>query len=178
MALTVQTDDGLTAGANSYADLTYFKTYHTDRLNDYSAYTDTQISAGLIKAQAYMDFRFEYIGFRLLRTQTTEWPRQNAWDDRDTYQVGVPDLVKQAQCEYAIRACAAALAPDPTQEDSGRTPKRTVDRIGPLEQIREYDAWEAYGLPPYPVADHLLKMRGLVVYRGNSSFGVGQTVRG
>jgi hypothetical protein len=79
MAMVVQNDDGDEVGANSYLTVAAFKTYHDNRGNSYSDYTDSQIEKALVKATDYIDTRFIFKGIKLNDddTQTTQWPRKS-----------------------------------------------------------------------------------------------------
>lgn len=64
MALTVQNSDGSVSGANAYVTLAEFKSYHGDRGNDYSAFSDPQINSAIIRATDFIDTRFAFRGVK------------------------------------------------------------------------------------------------------------------
>src|SRR6056297_2735497 len=53
-------------------------------------------------------------------TQPLEFPRIQLYDRRGILVDGIPDKLKQATTEYASRAIAASLLPDPEYDSSGR----------------------------------------------------------
>lgn len=63
--LVVQDDAGDVANTNSYITLAFFQSYHTNRGNSYSAFTDDQCKAAIIRATDYLDTRFDFRGVRL-----------------------------------------------------------------------------------------------------------------
>jgi hypothetical protein len=179
LALVAQTYPSPLTGANTYADLAYFKAYHTLRLNSYVAYQDSQIEAALVKAWGYLDMRFKYIGWRQTVDQNTEWPRDGAFNDRQDLVTGIPSQVKDAQCEYTLRALVGNLIPDPSLDDTGQVVKKLKEKVGPIETEVEFDVSEGIPLPAYPYADNLLKQRGLVLNdQPRNGIGHGTTARG
>lgn len=162
MAFVVQGDVPVTS-ANAYVDATYFVAYHTDRGTDVSSYLTAAIEFAIVRATQYLDLRFEYIGERSLSNQELEWPRQFAYDDRGNSVSGVPVVVKQAVCEYTLRALTTSLMPDPDQTDNtGRPIKSREEAVGPIIEKVEYERGATYALPDYPIADRMLVARGLV----------------
>lgn len=80
-------------------------------------------------------------------------------EDSDGFRInGIPDLLKQAGAEYAVRAISANLLPDPVVDDTGRAVVRKKERVGPIEEETEYAAGGVVTqlLRPYPAADRLL----------------------
>ncbi len=57
MTFTVETGLGVLA-ANAYSPLATFKTYHNDRGNDFSNFTDPEIQQGIIAATDFIDSRW------------------------------------------------------------------------------------------------------------------------
>jgi hypothetical protein len=162
MALRVQDDGGLVAGANGYVDLASFKGYHDDRGNSYAAHADSTIEAAIVRATDYLDGRFDFVGTRRNREQTTEWPRSNAWDRDRRLVTGVPEAVKRATCEYALRALATTLNPDPDRDAAGRTVQSKSEQVGSIKTQVEYVTGAALELPKYPAADAMLARAGLI----------------
>lgn len=177
MAFLVQDDLGAVAGANAYIDVAYFKEYHDDRgrADAYGTSTDGQIKAAVVMATAYLDGRFQFVGWRQqLGSQTTQWPRFNAVDNDFAYVSGIPPEVKDATAEYALRALPGivssptenTLAPDPTVSDSGALVNESRVKVGPIEEDVKFSESGRYRMPPYPFADMILKKRGLVIMGG------------
>ena len=70
----------------------------------------------------------------------------------------IPLKLKQATAEYADRARAAALAPDPTVSTYSAQVKRVREKVGPIEEETEFvdGSHLVKLLVPYPAADRLL----------------------
>ncbi len=164
MTLVVQDDNGGVAGANGYIDVAEFKAYHDDRGNDYGTPTDPDIEIAITQATDYVDQRFRYVGQkRVGRDQTTQWPRSNAWD-RDRYYVNdVPDEVKEATAEYALRTVnGETLNPDPAEDESGATVQSKEETVGPITEKVSYVDGAQFSMPRYPAADQKLRVSGLI----------------
>ena len=163
MGLTVQDNNGSVAGANAYITVQQFKDYHADRGADTSAFDDEAIEAAVIRATDYLDQRFNFVGKkRLGRDQTTEWPRTDAWD-RDRYYINdIPPEVKEACAEYALRALAAELNPDPERNASGVAVLSKSEAVGPISESVTFVGGAVFQMPKYPAADQKLVRAGLV----------------
>lgn len=168
MTLVVQDDTGTVSGANGYISVAEFKTYHDDRANDYSAAVDdAAIGVAIVKATDYLDQRFAFVGRRRTgREQTTEWPRTNAYDRDGFYVSNIPTELKEACAEYALRAIAAALNPDPDADATGRAVQSKSESVGPISSSVTYVAGAVLSLPKYPAADLRLTKTGLVMQGG------------
>lgn len=163
MGLTVQDNNGSVAGANAYITVEEFKTYHTDRGNAFSSFTDEQIASAVIRATDYLDQRFNFVGKkRLGRDQTTEWPRTDARDRDRHYINDIPPEVKEACCEYALRALAAELNPDPERNASGVEVLSKSEVVGPFSESVTFVGGAVFQMPKYPAADQKLVRAGLV----------------
>jgi hypothetical protein len=135
MPFVLETGAGV-PGANSYAAVAAFQTYHEDRGNSLvkpgtdppEDYSDEEIEQALIKATDYLDAKFEFVGYRTLSTQSLEWPRSSAYYNHDGRIIsGLPSELVVVCYELAYRALSTSLMPDPTYETSGLrlTHKRT-----------------------------------------------------
>jgi hypothetical protein len=162
MTLNVQNDTGSTVDANAYPTLAFFKAYHDDRGNTYSAYADAVIEKAIVRATDYLDGRFDFVGYRRTAEQTTEWPRGDAWDKDRRLVTGIPLAVKRATCEYALRALATSLLADPTQDATGAVVQSKSEAVGTIKTQTDYVAGAAFVLPKYPAADALLARAGLI----------------
>jgi hypothetical protein len=173
----LQNDNGSTAGANAYIPVSYLQEYLADRArsDQIAGATVEQLQAAVVMATAYLDGRFQFIGWRQqLGTQTTQWPRYNAVDNDYAYVQGIPVEVKDATCEYAVRALvglvesptANTLNPDPALSDTGALMNESHVKVGPIEEDIKFSGAGQYRLPPYPFADMILKKRGLVIMGG------------
>lgn len=86
--------------------------------------------------------------------QPLSWPRQYVYDDRGNAIVGIPDKIKQATSEYAVRALNSALFRDPTSDDFGGPVTSRREKVGPIEE--EYDYASNMTISRFPAADRLL----------------------
>lgn len=148
---------GLSA-SNSYASVAEWKAYWTDRAFDFSAYTDPNIQAALIKATDYIDtnFRNRFIGYILVETQALAWPRALAYIGC-VVQTGVPINLKRATYEYAKRALTTILLPDPADTDAtGQLIAATEKTVGPITIKNSYASVGALSFHSYPAADKWL----------------------
>jgi hypothetical protein len=99
--------------------------------------------------------------------QSLCWPRSEAYDQNGTEILGIPDRLKQAVSEYAVRAVSQVLLPDPTIDPyAGRVNQRT-ETVGPITESVKYDSGTVGSVifTPYPSADKLL--RPLLLGSGN-----------
>ena len=164
MAFTVE-DGTNVAGANSFATVEEFQTYHADRGNTVIAEADTdQIQAALIKAADYMEqaFRMLWRGSRAQEDQKLSWPRRGVpvpdfFDPfyRDLSDVPlsfqdtkwipenvIPVEVKEAQFLIAAETFAGALSTGVIQPALGRETKR--EKLGVLE-VEYFDVGQGGG---------------------------------
>lgn len=163
MALTPQNDSGTVVGANAYIDVAFFKSYHDERGNVYSA-ADDVLGQKIILATDYLDERFLYAGQKLGGTaQTTEWPRLSAYDQNRLAILGIPTAVKEATAEYALRALTlASLNPDPDRDSTGATIQSKSEAVGPISESVTFVGGATFQMPKYPAADQKLRRAGLI----------------
>lgn len=104
MASTLVVEDGTgLANADSFISAVDAATYHTNHNNTaWAALTDAQKDAALRYATAYVDTKFQYLGYLYKDTQSLSWPRTDAWDMDRRLLTGVPQKVKDAVCELAL----------------------------------------------------------------------------
>lgn len=160
--LVVQDDSGTEADSNSYIDVAYFKQYHKIRGNSFSDFDDFEIKQAIVRAFDFIEVRFEYISERLTDGQNSEWPRYGI--------TTIPRAIKEAQCEYALRALFADINPDPDNISNGRLIASKSEGVGPLSESYTYDTNAGdYVMPNYPVADKKIQSAGLVRSQ-NASF--------
>jgi len=163
MTLVLETGTGIT-GANAYADRTFADPFLAARGHAaWAAATETARDQALIRASAYIDHAFSFIGRRAGPDQPLAWPRIAA-EDGDGYPVtGVPNPVRQATALLALRALDGDLAGE--QERGGRIRR---ERIGDAIEI-EYEP----DAPPGVVHPDIVQiLRPL-----SRSGGAGRTVR-
>ena len=133
MSLTVETG-AIVAGAESYVTVAEATTYHGNRGNALWAGTDAVKEAALRKAAAYLDGRYRnrWKGRRVQPVvQPMEWPRGGVCVGSNgiipsgsaSYDIGmsgeifisfnsIPQRLKSAQCELAVKALDGDLAGD------------------------------------------------------------------
>jgi len=163
MAFTVQTDNGVTAGANAYLSVAEFDSYHGDRGNDVSGLSSTDKEQAIVKATDYLDLRYVFVGDRLNLGQSTEWPRIDAVDSSYHTRTGIPDEVKEATAEVALlSANGTDLTPVPTYDSFGQQVQSRRQKVGPIEREFVYVAGGQFQMRRVPVADGRLIRAGLV----------------
>jgi hypothetical protein len=96
-------------------------------------------------------------GNNVVEPQHLAFPRSYLYDRDGVLVVGIPHKLKFATAEYAARALADTLLPDPTVDPTGRNVKKKLEKVGPIEQETTYES----GLPgqilkSYPAADRHL----------------------
>lgn len=149
----------VTAGVDVYADLSEADTYFAARLvGDWAAASDGEREAALLRATAFLDGRYRWIGRRADPDQPLGWPRHDATDPEGRTHTGIPVSVKHACAELACIALSQDLAPQ--AERGGRV---LAERVGPVEL--RYAADAPIGRA-YPYVDLLLT--GLVRRSGTA----------
>lgn len=154
MAFIVEDGTGL-SNANSLCDVVFANAYFTDRAVTAWTGTDVIKQANLIKATDFIVTRFDpfFKGERLQATQALSFPRLGTDE--------VPELVKKACCEYALRALTSALLPDPVIDETGVGLQLSRKKVGPIEKETRYQIAGSGAtrtlIRPYPAADLLLR---------------------
>ena len=102
--------------------------------------------------------------------QPLSFPRTGLYDHDGIPIIGMPQNLLYAAAEYAVRARAAVLAPDPTADPFGGNVVGLREKVGPIETATQYQPGTANSgtLPSYPAVDRLLSdfvRRGGVVIR-------------
>lgn len=165
MAFTVEDGTGI-ADANAYCDIAFADAYFTDRGN--AAWTGLAPAkqSALIQATDYIELRFShlFLGEAKTTVQGLSFPRVSISFAE------MPVGLKRACCEYAVRAMAAKLLPDPLIDPTGLGLERTRKKVGPIEKETRYQ-YQGAGtirtiIRPYPAADALLK--GLIRVSGGT----------
>lgn len=170
MAFTPEDGTGI-AGANSYVQVDFADTYFSERgVSEWGSLSTEQKQINLIKATDYVEGRFSarFRGSPMTTTQGLHFPATGADPFTDSE---VPLPLLRGVCEYALRANAGALAPDPAYDESGFQLAVSRTKVGPIE--REFkvlgNASEAALFRPYPSADmqivKVLRPGGLRTYR-------------
>jgi len=133
--------------ADSYVTLAEADAYHAGLGNTGWVGADDVKQGALRRALQYVDTQYRYRGERVDAGQSLEWPR-TGFD-------GIPQRLKDAQCEAALRALTGKLYAD----SDGRVV--TAKTVGPLKT--EY---AQVATARFPVIDALL--RGLVAGTGQA----------
>lgn len=120
MALIVETG-AVVAGAESYISVADCTSYHSNRNNVLWTGADAVKEAALRKATSYIDNKYltRWLGYRKDKDQSLRWPRGGVpvtdsalgsltYLDNTT----IPQCLKDATCEAALRFLSAELAPD------------------------------------------------------------------
>jgi hypothetical protein len=161
MALVVEDGTGL-ANANSYISVAYADAYFTDRANAaWGTATQQAKEAALINASSYLDIRFSdnLRGIPLNPgVQALSFPRKHL--PPCAQDLPLPPPVQKATAEYALRALAGPLLPDPTIDPSGYAVSSKREKVGPIEEETGYSTGN-WAVPPvlmrpYPAADYLM----------------------
>jgi len=140
----------LTVGVNSYATNAEADTYFTDSLRaaEWVALGEPTQDAALVEATRYLE-RFDYVGEKtdVAPTQTLKWPRTGVVDsDGEALSSSViPDEIKEAQYETAIRLAADPTLIDNINQQGSSNIKRAkadtaeVEFFAPIEGGRLFD---------------------------------------
>lgn len=129
----VEDGTGLT-NSNSYVSVADFKEYWADRGVDYSAVTDSEIQASLVKATQYLDTNFRWIGKKQTAVQALQWPRWYAYSPEGYIYSGVPRDVMLAVCEAgAVAQGGASLF---ASSEGGVSEK--TENVGPIQTTYKY----------------------------------------
>ena len=156
MAFTVEDGTGKT-DANSYASVEYADAYFADRNMATWTGTSTVKQGALIQATDYIELRFadSFLGVKKVTDQALAFPRV-----ADSF-VEMPEALKRACCEYALRALGSVLLPDPYIDKTGQGLERVREKVGPIETETRYQYQGRGTVPtiirPYPFADSLLR---------------------
>lgn len=124
--------------------------------------TPAEQEVALIQATTYFELRWSdnVQGDLANDTQALLFPRLNL--PACARGQLLPQQVKQATFEYAIRALSGPLLPDPIVDPSGYAVRRKREKVGPIEEETEYAAGIGVGgglpaaWPSYPAADRAM----------------------
>lgn len=100
--------------------------------------------------------------------QPLEFPRAGLVEPTGSFVRGIPQRLKYSISEYAVRAVAITLDPDPTVDDSGANVQSKREKVGPIEEEVEYVPGARVKIyRPYPQADrwltpYLVPARGVI----------------
>lgn len=152
MPLIVEDGSGM-ANAEAYLSAADATTYHTNMGNAaaWAAVGVTAVQESLLRqATEFLRNRYfqRWVGRAAVAAQRLDWPRVGAYTRNYNVIAStvVPEQVKNACAELALKAASGELMPD-----SSQGVKREV--IGPIEV--EYDQYSP-GAPGYPRIDAML----------------------
>lgn len=172
MAFTPEDGTGVPA-ANSFISVAYADAYFAERGNVvWGALANEKKQFALIQATDYITARWseKFKGALPDNDQGLVWPRLYYGVEA----LQMPDTLKRATAEYAIRANSAPLAPDYPYDETGRLYIKKREEVGPIVEETSYSSSSAdslYTFRSYPVPDNLI--RGLL----NSGGTGGQLMR-
>lgn len=159
MAFIVEDGTGV-PDANSYASVEEADAYFADRGNTtWAAAQPAAKQAALINATDYIEMRYSsrFLGRAEFRDlQSLSFPRYygsyyGTWPS-------MPANLKRATIEYALRALAGPLAPDPVLDASGLQVTAIREKVGPIEEEKTLKVGGALSgkFRSYPGVDALL----------------------
>jgi len=160
MALIVEDGTGK-IDANSYATAAEADTYFTDRGNATWLGTDAVKEQALIRATDYIEARYSQRfkgNFEFPDVpQRLSFPRLGLLDREGRVVTGVPEALKNATMEYALKALTENLFLEPNIDSNGLTPTLIRSKVGPIEDETEYaDGSTQKTIKPFPMADRLI----------------------
>ena len=174
MAIIVETGE-IVPNAESYVSVAECDLYHANRGNSLWTGIDSVKESALRKAVAYLDgnYRSRWKGDRVsFGTQALEWPRYNVevpggglfgfaafnnWLPSDS----IPQRLKDAQCELALRALTAELAADAT----GNIKREKVDVLE-TEYFANSVPKQVYTIVDQLLSDYITPLGSGYVVRG------------
>lgn len=139
MSLIVELGGGDNPAANAYADLGFANAHHALRGRDgWAEASEAARIAAILAATEHLDSGFRWKGTRKHPSQPLAWPRRDARDEEGALLTLVPDVVRRACAELALRALSAPLAPDiapggqPLREKAGEVEIAYAPGASPL----------------------------------------------
>lgn len=137
-----------TTTSESYASVSEADAYHVKFGNDAWALLNTaQKEVALRKAAIWIDSK-SYIGVKTNSVNALEWPRYTDFD-LGIYSDSIPQKIKNAQCEAALRESTSSMLED--QED-GYITEENVKGI-----LTKYSDYSRTGKISYPFIEAMLK---------------------
>ena len=162
---TVVVEDGsVVANANAYISVADSDAYFDDRGNvAWTEAADDAKASALIRAADFMvqRYRSRWKGVRKSSDQTLDWPRSVVireevldtanyvlpeLDQLDSYIIEnnvVPEDIRRANAELAVRALASELSPDLTRSDDVKMEKVDVVQVHYKDRARPSPTYQA-----------------------------------
>jgi len=114
-------------------------------------------SAVCSSATVNFDFDNLYNGLNVAE-QNLSFPRLYLYSSTGIPVTGVPLKIKKAIAELAYRAQTGSLMADPVIDSTGMQVTKTFDKVGPIEQEREYVGGSGQSLfKKFPIVENLVK---------------------
>lgn len=159
MAFIVEDGTGI-IDANAYITTDFLKDYLKERGRTTTKGT-SDLQAAIIQATDYIEVNYKTRFKGSIEfpdtPQALSWPRINVYDANNLLVSGIPSNLERATAEYADRALTSLLQPDPEIGDQGQALKSYKDKVGPIEEEREFFSSIQKTKRSYPAADNLLK---------------------
>lgn len=153
MTLIVEDGTGLTT-ANAYCSVEYASAYFSLRgMQRWSEATEEAQEAAIVQATDYIDIRW---GYMLVSTKATDL--QSLEFPRKVWLGVVPEGIKKACAEYAVRALDGPLMPDLSRDESGLQVLETDEKVGPIQEKKKFASGSVgIGYQMYPSADAYMR---------------------
>lgn len=152
MSIIVEDGTGL-PNANAYIDVGYADAYFATRGNAEWAVLETEAKEhAIVNATDYIDLRWGHVlvGKKATTTQALEFPR-NLWS-------GIPQGIKRACSEYAVRASSGPLMPEMARDESGFQVTESEEKVGPLMERKKFSSGVMNGgFQTYSIADSYMR---------------------
>lgn len=105
---------------------------------DWSDATDPQKENAIRQATRYLNLHYIWSGRKIFKTQGCQFPRYELYDEDDNSVANnvIPDRVKEACAYLALQVIEGDVLLEDFERESAV--KKTVDKIGPLTEMREY----------------------------------------
>ena len=151
MAIIIQDEEGTVTDANSYVDVSYADDYFSLRgSTSWNDLTTSQKEVCLIKSFDYLESNYSYKGNRLTKVQNTSFPRKSICVD-GVLVVGIPQLLKKAQCELSVLASYQDLDNNFNYDDyKGYLASESIELVGAIKESQTYEN-SSFAITPYTI---------------------------
>jgi len=150
MSLIVE-NGTIVSGAESYMSVAEADTYFANRGNStWAALTTTEKEVALRLGCDYMEANYStrWCGEKVSETQPLSWPRSGTFLANNV----VPDVVKRANAELAVRSTSSSLQADQSQAVKEET-------VGPISVVYQDGSRSSV---TYPAVNNMLQSSGLM----------------
>lgn len=161
MAFIVE-DGTIVPDANAYISVEWADNYFAERgIADWTG-TVAEKQGWIVRATDYIELRFSLSFLGRHAGGSLSFPRMNSWG---VLIPTVPDSLKKATAEYALRAKDGRLYPEPDRISTGGPVARTFKKVGPIETETSYMTTSGkIEFHKFPGIDAMLK--GLIFNHG------------